>query len=163
MPCLCFVDQAEQAVLFYTSIFKDSKIKAVTRCGKDEPGGRKGSIRTLSFQLLGEDFLAVNGGPHFKFSDGVSLVVNCDTQKEINYYWERLSRGGRKIMCGWLSDKFGVSWQVTPTILGELMTDPDPEKVQRTMDAVLNMKKLNIEALRRVRAGKGSPTPRRKR
>lgn len=151
--CLCFNDQAEQAANFYTSIFKDARIIAVTRCGDNEFGGPKGSVRTVLFQLFGQEFLAVNGGPHFKFSDALSLVVNCDSQTELDSLWQQLSAGGQEVQCGWLTDKFGLSWQVVPTLLGEWASDPDTEKAQRVMQAMLKMVKLDIAELKRAYAG----------
>jgi predicted 3-demethylubiquinone-9 3-methyltransferase (glyoxalase superfamily) len=162
MSCVCFNHQAEEAVRYYTKVFKEAKITSITRCGEDEPGGPKGAVRTVAFRLFGQDFLAVNGGPHFKFTDGISLMVNCETQEEIDGLWDRLSRGGKKIRCGWLTDKFGVSWQVTPAILADLMTDPDPEKSKRVMNAILRMRKLDIEGLKRAHAGR-APALRRRR
>ena len=128
-PCLWFDDQAEEAVNHYVSIFKNSKIGDVTRYG--EAGhGPPGSVKTIMFRLDGQEFMALNGGPHFRFNEAVSFVVSCETQEELDEYWEKLSEGGAKVECGWLKDKYGVSWQIVPTILGELMSDPDPEKTK---------------------------------
>jgi predicted 3-demethylubiquinone-9 3-methyltransferase (glyoxalase superfamily) len=147
---LTFKDRAEEAVQYYTSIFSDSKILSTTRSGDAGPGP-KGSG---TFRLAGQEFMALNGGPSFQFSQGISLLVNCDTQEEIDELWEKLSEGGQKIECGWLTDKFGVSWQIVPSILGKLMTDKDPQKSQRVLQAVLQMKKLDIAKLQAAHDGK---------
>ncbi len=144
---LTFDNQAEDAVNFYTSIFKDSKILSTTRYGEAGPGP-KGSLMTATFQLAGQQFMALNGGPSFRFSQGISLFVNCETQEEIDELWEKLSEDGQKGPCGWLTDKFGVSWQVVPSILGELLHDKDAEKSKRVMNAMLQMKKLDIRKLK---------------
>jgi len=154
-PCLWFDDQAEAAVNFYTSIFDNSKIETISRYGKEgsKASGRPaGTVMTVSFQLDGQAFLALNGGPHFKFNEAVSFIVNCESQERIDYYWERLSSGGdeKAQQCGWLKDKFGVSWQIVPTILNQLFSDADGEKSGRTMKALLQMKKLDIETLKRA-------------
>ncbi len=151
--CLCFNNQAEDAVQFYSTIFKDSQIISKSICGENEPSGPPGSIRTVAFRMLGQDFIAVNGGPYFKFNEGTTLMVNCDTQEEINLYWEKLSAGGKEVQCGWLQDKFGVYWQVVPTIIGKMLSDPDQKKSQRVMQAVLKMTKLEIEPLKKAFAG----------
>jgi predicted 3-demethylubiquinone-9 3-methyltransferase (glyoxalase superfamily) len=156
-PFLWFDDNAEEAMEFYTSIFEDSKIVGVSRY--DEAGARAsgrpaGSVMSGTFELAGQQFMALNGGPQFKFSEAISLFVNCETQEEVDHLWERLSEGGEKGQCGWLKDRFGVSWQIVPTILGELLGDPDPEKVQRVMQAMLQMRKLNIRGLEEAH-GKG--------
>jgi len=152
-PFLWFDDQAEEAVNFYTSIFKNSKILNVTRYGEVGPGP-KDSVMTVTFQLEGQEFMALNGGPHFKFTEAISFVVKCKTQEEVDDLWEKLSEGGReKIQCGWLKDKYGVSWQIVPTILGEMISDPNRAKSQRVMDAMLKMKKIEIEGLKRAYAG----------
>jgi predicted 3-demethylubiquinone-9 3-methyltransferase (glyoxalase superfamily) len=150
---LTFNDRAEEAVRFYTSVFKDSKILNTTRYGDAGPGP-KGSVMTATFELFGQQFMALNGGPSFQFSQGISLMVNCETQAEIDEYWEKLSEGGRKIECGWLTDKFGVSWQIVPTILGTLMTDKDPKKSERVMKALMQMKKFDIAKLKAAHEGK---------
>lgn len=157
-PFLWFDDQAEEAVNFYTSIFKDSKVGSVSRydeAGASASGRPKGSVMTASFQLNGQDFIALNGGPHFKFTEAISFVVNCETQEEVDHYWEKLSEGGdeKAQMCGWLKDKFGLSWQIVPTALGKLLSDPDSEKSQRVMQAMLQMKKLDIEGLQKASKG----------
>jgi len=157
-PFLWFDNQAEEAVRFYTSIFKYSKIVSITRYGEDaaEASGRpKGTVMTVTFQLEGQEFVALNGGPHFKFSEAISFVVNCGTQEEVDYYWEKLSEDGdaKAQQCGWLKDKYGVSWQIIPTGMVELLTDPDPEKSSRAMKAMLQMKKIDIEILKRAAGG----------
>jgi len=149
-PFLWFDSNAEDAVHFYTSIFKNSKIIAETRYSDLGPGP-KGSIMTMEFELDGQRFIALNGGPHFKFTEAVSLLVNCKNQDEIDYFWEKLSEGGSDQQCGWLKDKFGLSWQIVPTVLWELMTDPDPQKSKRVMEALLQMKKIDIVVLQQAR------------
>jgi len=140
-------------VNFYVSLFKNSKVGSITRY--DEEGAKisgrpKGSIMTLTFQLEGQEFMALNGGPVFKFTEAISFIVNCETQEEVDYFWEKLSEGGEKGVCGWLKDKFGLSWQIVPTVLGELMQDKDPEKSKRVMNALLQMKKIDIEGLKKA-------------
>ncbi len=152
-PFLWFDNQAEEAANFYTSIFKNSKVVNVARYGDAGPGP-KGSVMTVVFQIEEQEFIALNGGPQFKFTEAVSFVVNCKTQEEVDYFWEKLSAGGEIQMCGWLKDKFGLSWQIVPTALGELMSDPDPIKSQRVMQAMLHMQKLNIEQLQQAYAQK---------
>jgi|SRR5260221_577651 predicted 3-demethylubiquinone-9 3-methyltransferase (glyoxalase superfamily) len=144
--CLWFDDNAEEAVNFYTSIFKNSKIGSVARYGEEGPGP-KGRVMTMTFQLDGQEFMALNGGPHFTFSPAISFFVNCETQEEVDELWEKLSEGGEKEECGWLKDKYGVSWQIVPTVLGELMQDEDPEKSKRVMKTMLQMKKIDIKTL----------------
>jgi len=152
-PFLWFDGNAEEAALFYTSIFKDSKILNVSRYGDAGPGP-KGAVMVVSFQLEGQQFTALNGGPQFKFSEAFSFVVNCETQKEIDEYWNKLtSGGGRESQCGWLKDKFGFSWQIVPAALGKLMSG-DPKKANRVMQAVLQMKKLDIATLEEAAEGK---------
>ena len=148
-PFLWFDTQAEEAMKFYTSIFKSSKVGRVARYGEAGPGP-KGSVMTAEFQLEGQDFIALNGGPHFKFSEAISFVVDCETQAEIDELWEKLSEGGRKDRCGWLKDKFGLSWQIVPPILGKLLSDPDPAKSQRVMKAMLQMDKIDIQKLKQA-------------
>jgi predicted 3-demethylubiquinone-9 3-methyltransferase (glyoxalase superfamily) len=148
-PFLWFDRQAEEAAAFYTSIFPNSKIVKVVRCGPAGPGPA-GSALTVEFQLQGQTFVALNGGPHFKFTEAVSFVVNCQTQEEVDDYWEKLSAGGAPVECGWLKDKFGLSWQIVPTVLPELLSDPDPEKSGRVMKAMMTMKKLDIRALKQA-------------
>jgi predicted 3-demethylubiquinone-9 3-methyltransferase (glyoxalase superfamily) len=155
-PFLWFDGRAEAAAKFYTAIFKDSQILRVTRyeaSGAAASGQRKGSVMTVAFQLNGQDFTALNGGPQFKFTEAVSFVVNCDTQPEIDYFWRKLSAGGKKSQCGWLKDKFGVSWQIVPAVLGELFGAADPAKSQRVMQAILQMSKLDIKKLEQAYAG----------
>ena len=151
-PCLWFDSQAEDAMKFYTSIFKNSKIGRVTRYGDAGPGP-KGTAMSATFELEGQEFMALNGGPQFKFSPAISFFVNCKTQEEVDELWEKLSAGGKTERCGWLTDKFGLSWQVIPTILGELLRDKDPAKSQRVMKAMLQMDKIDIAALKRASAG----------
>ena len=154
-PFLWFDKQAEEAVNFYVSIFENARVLATTRYSKDASkvsGQPEGSAMTVSFQLDGQDFTALNGGPHFKFNEAVSLVVNCRTQAEVDHYWNRLSEGGdpNAQQCGWLKDKYGVSWQIVPTELPKLLTDPDPGKAERVMKAMLQMKKIDVDALKRA-------------
>lgn len=149
-PFLWFDDQAEEAANFYVSIFNNAKILNVTRYGQAdaEVSGRpEGSVMTVAFQLDGQEFVALNGGPVFKFTEAISFSVNCTTQKEIDALWERLSEGGKILECGWLKDKYGVTWQIVPAVLKELLSDPDPEKSQRVMKALIKMKKIDIETL----------------
>jgi predicted 3-demethylubiquinone-9 3-methyltransferase (glyoxalase superfamily) len=148
-PFLWFDHQAEEAANFYVSIFPNSKIIKVLRYGGAGPGPA-GSVMTVEFQLDGRSFVALNGGPHFKFTEAISFVVNCQTQDEVDAYWEKLSAGGTEVQCGWLKDTFGLSWQIVPTALPELLSDPDPEKSQRVMKAMLTMKKLDIRALKQA-------------
>jgi predicted 3-demethylubiquinone-9 3-methyltransferase (glyoxalase superfamily) len=148
-PFLWFDTQAEEAASFYASIFKNSRVKSVARYGDAGPGP-KGTVMTASFELNGQEFIALNAGPKFKFSPAISFVVNCETQEEVDYYWEKLSAGGRTDQCGWLTDKFGLSWQVVPTVLGQLMASKDPQKSQRVMKAMLQMTKLDIAKLQRA-------------
>jgi predicted 3-demethylubiquinone-9 3-methyltransferase (glyoxalase superfamily) len=151
-PCLWFDTNAEEAVKFYLSVFKNSKIGKISRYGKGAPMP-EGTVLTVTFKIAGQEFMALNGGPYFKFTEAVSFVVSCDTQKEIDYYWEKLSKGGAKVECGWVKDKFGLSWQVVPTILSELITAKNPEKSSRVMQALLKMKKLDIKGLEKAYKG----------
>lgn len=146
---LTFNDRAEEAVNFYTSVFSNSRIVSTTRYGDSGPGP-KGSLMTATFELEGQEFIALNGGPSFSFSQGISVLVSCETQDEVDELWERLSEGGEQGPCGWLTDKFGVSWQVVPRLLGELISDPDPVKSQRVMEAMLQMSKIEIEPLKQA-------------
>ena len=146
-PCLWFDDQAEEAMKFYTSVFKNSKIGNITRYGEEGPGPVE-KVMTGTFQLDGQEFMALNGGPVFSFSPAISFFVNCQTQEEVDYYWEKLSEGGEKGQCGWLQDKFGISWQIVPSILGVLINDPDAEKSRKVTKAMLQMRKLDIEGLK---------------
>jgi predicted 3-demethylubiquinone-9 3-methyltransferase (glyoxalase superfamily) len=148
-PFLWFDTQAEPAAKFYCSVFKNSKIVTTTRYGDAGPGP-KGGVMTVVFQLEGQEFIALNGGPQYQFTEAISLSVSCKTQQEVDYYWKQLSAGGEEGPCGWLKDKYGLSWQVNPTILGELLSDPDPKKAQRVMEAMLKMKKIDIPALQRA-------------
>jgi predicted 3-demethylubiquinone-9 3-methyltransferase (glyoxalase superfamily) len=148
---LWFDTEAEPAAEFYTSVFPNSKIVEVTHYGSAGPR-REGLVMTVAFELDGRKFVALNGGPDFTFSEAVSFVVDCETQEEVDGYWETLSEGGEKGPCGWLRDKFGLSWQVTPTALPRLLADPDTEKAQRVMAAMLKMQKIEIEVLERVAA-----------
>jgi len=155
-PFLWFDDQAEAAANFYVSVFKNSKITGTSHYTGEEPSGQKGSVMTVSFELDGQEFVALNGGPRFKFTEAVSFVVNCETQEEIDYYWESLTAdGGEEVQCGWLADKFGLSWQVVPTKIREWMEDKDPARTQRVMHAVMQMKKLDMAAMQRAYDGKG--------
>ena len=158
-PCLWFDSNAEEAVNFYASIFKNSKIGSITRYGKEgyEIHGRDaGSVLTVEFEIAGQTFIALNGGPIFKFNEAISFIVNCDTQEEVDYYWEKLTEGGdpKAQQCGWLKDKFGLSWQIVPKGLVELVGDPNSGKSQRAFAAMLQMKKLDIEALKRAYEGR---------
>lgn len=148
-PFLWFDNQAEQAMNFYVSIFKNSKVLSVNRYGDAGPGP-KGSVMTASFELDGQVFTALNGGPVYKFSPAISFVVHCETQAEVDEYWEKLSEGGKENQCAWLDDKFGVSWQIVPSALIELLSDPDPIKSGRVMQAMLQMKKIDIEKLKQA-------------
>jgi predicted 3-demethylubiquinone-9 3-methyltransferase (glyoxalase superfamily) len=148
-PFLWFDTQAEEAANFYVSIFKNSRILAVSRYGDAGPGP-KGSVMTVRFQLDGQEFIALNGGPHFKFTEAISFSVDCKTQAEVDEFWGKLSAGGEEGPCGWLKDKYGLSWQINPTILGQMLSDPDPQKSKRVMEAMLKMKKIDIEGLRRA-------------
>jgi len=148
-PFLWFDNQAEEAAKFYTSIFKNSKVVQVSRYGDAGPRP-KGSVMTVAFELEGQQFTALNGGPLFKFNEAISFVVDCKSQEEVDYMWARLTDGGEEGMCGWLKDKYGVSWQIVPTTLVEMLNDPDPEKSKRVTEAMLKMKKLDIQTLRRA-------------
>ena len=153
-PFLWFDNQAEEAAKFYISVFKNSRITRVTRYGDGGPGP-KGTVMTVAFELDGQAFTALNGGPMFKFNEAISFQVNCETQADVDYYWDKLSEGGDKQaqQCGWLKDKYGVSWQVVPRVLLEMIQDPDSQKSQRAMEAMLKMKKIDIQALKRAYAG----------
>ncbi len=149
---LTFNNQAEEAVNFYVSIFRNSKVLSMNRYGEGGPMPA-GTVMAASFLLDGQEFMALNGGPTFNFAEGISLYVNCETQQEVDYYWNKLSRGSDDTgQCGWLKDKFGVSWQIVPTALGQLLGDPDPKKSQNVMQAMLKMKKLDIAELKRAHA-----------
>ena len=148
-PYLWFDNQAEEAAVFYTSIFNNSKLNHVQRYGEGTPG-TPGTAMLVTFELEGQQFVALNGGPQFKFTEAISFYVNCKTQAEVDAFWEKLGEGGEEQMCGWLKDKYGVSWQIIPNALTELMSDPDPEKAGRVMQAMLQMKKIDVAGLRRA-------------
>jgi predicted 3-demethylubiquinone-9 3-methyltransferase (glyoxalase superfamily) len=158
IPCLWFDDQAEEVVAFYIAIFKNSKIVTVSRygeAGKEIHGKPAGSVMTVAFELDGQTFTALNGGPVFKFNEAISFQVDCETQAEVDHYWNKLSEGGdpNAQQCGWLKDRYGVSWQIVPRVLVEMIMDPDAGKSQRVMTAMLQMKKIDINELRRAYAG----------
>ena len=156
-PFLWFDNNAEEAVKFYTSIFKKSKVLVVTRYGKPgaaASGRPEGSAMTIAFELEGQKFVALNGGPYFKFTEAVSFVVNCKTQAEIDKFWKKLSAGGKESQCGWLKDKFGLSWQIVPDNLGKILGSKDEAKTQRVMEALLKMQKLDIKTLQKAFAAK---------
>jgi predicted 3-demethylubiquinone-9 3-methyltransferase (glyoxalase superfamily) len=156
VPCLWFDKQGEEAAKFYVSIFERSRITRVTRYpdeGQEIHGGKPGSVMTVEFELLGEPFLALNGGPIFKFNEAVSLQVMCDTQDEIDRYTDKLSADPKAMQCGWLKDRYGLSWQIVPSVLPGLMADPDPAKAARTMRALLQMQKLDIAELQKAHGG----------
>jgi predicted 3-demethylubiquinone-9 3-methyltransferase (glyoxalase superfamily) len=150
-PFLCFDTEGEEAATFYTSVFPNSRIVHVARYGEAGPRPA-GTVMTVSFELDGQKFVALNGGPEFTFSEAISFQVDCETQAEVDSYWSQLSAGGEEGPCGWLKDRFGVSWQIVPRALSELLGDPDPEKSQRVMRAMLKMKKIEIDALERAAA-----------
>jgi predicted 3-demethylubiquinone-9 3-methyltransferase (glyoxalase superfamily) len=157
-PCLWFDDEAEAAVTFYTGIFRNSKVVSVSRYGEaghEIHGKPAGTVLTVAFELEGQVFTALNGGPVFKFNEAISFQVDCETQEEVDYYWEKLSEGGdpKAQQCGWLKDKYGASWQVVPRVLVEMMSDPDSEKSGRAMEAMLQMKKIDIAELKRAYGG----------
>ena len=151
-PCLWFDDKAEEAAQFYTSILPNSKVLAVTHYGASGPRP-KGTVMTVLFQLNGQEFMALNAGPEFTFSPAISFMVKCESQEELDRYWEKLSADKSQEQCGWLKDKFGMSWQIVPAIVDQLITDPDPAKVDRFMTAMMKMKKLDIAELQRAHAG----------
>jgi len=148
-PFLWFDGNAEEAVNFYVSIFKNSKILTISRYGDTGPGP-KGSVMVVKFQLNGQEFMALNGGPTFKFTEAISFLVNCESQQEVDELWAKLTAGGKEIQCGWLKDKYGLAWQIVPTILGELMADKDPKKAARVMQAMMKMIKLDINKLQQA-------------
>jgi predicted 3-demethylubiquinone-9 3-methyltransferase (glyoxalase superfamily) len=155
-PFLWFDNNAEEAAKYYTSIFKNSKIIDIVHYGESAAGasGRpEGTVMTVTFDLEGQRFMALNGGPVFKFSPATSFLVNCNTQEEVDELWEKLSEGGEKEQCGWLKDKFGASWQIVPNVLGEMLQDRDAKKSERVMEALLQMKKIDIQGLRKAYAG----------
>ncbi len=151
-PFLWFDNQAEEAMNYYVSIFKDSKVLSITRYGDAGPGP-KGSVLIAKFQLEGQEFIALNGGPQFKFTEAISLVVNCETQQEVDELWEKLTAGGEESQCAWLKDKYGLSWQIVPRILFELLQDQDAAKANRVMQAMLQMKKIDIATLKQAAEG----------
>lgn len=160
-PFLWFNDEAEEAVKFYTGIFKKSRVLKVARhseAGAKAAGRPSGSVMTIEFELEGQRFLALNGGPHFTFNQAISFVVNCRTQAEVDYYWKKLSAGGKEVQCGWLKDKFGLSWQVVPEVLGGLLSGKDPQASGRTMQALLAMVKLDIGKLKEAHKGEPDKT-----
>jgi predicted 3-demethylubiquinone-9 3-methyltransferase (glyoxalase superfamily) len=149
---LWFDGNVEEAMIFYTSVFKDSKAGGISRYGSSGPGP-EGSVMTASFQLFGQDFVALNGGPQYSFTPAISFAVKCETQKEIDDYWEKLTEGGKEIQCGWLTDKYGLSWQIVPAALGEMMMDKDAKKSKRVMQAMLKMVKLDVKKLKEAYDG----------
>jgi predicted 3-demethylubiquinone-9 3-methyltransferase (glyoxalase superfamily) len=151
-PFLWFDNQAEEAMNFYVSIFKNAKVGSVSRYGDAGPGP-KGSVMVASFELDGMKFTALNGGPQFKFTEAISLYVDCESQEEVDHYWEKLSAGGQVQQCGWLKDKFGLSWQIIPSALPKLLSDPDEGRAMRAMQAMLQMKKIDVAALQKAAAG----------
>jgi predicted 3-demethylubiquinone-9 3-methyltransferase (glyoxalase superfamily) len=152
-PYLWFEDQAEEAMNFYTSIFKNSKVLNVSRYPEGGPGPA-GSLMTATFELDGQEFMVLNGGPQYKFTEAISFLVNCKNQKEVDELWSKLSEGGEEGPCGWLKDRFGVSWQIIPTALGEMLSDPNPSKAQRVMEAMFKMKKIEIPVLQQAYNGR---------
>ena len=152
-PFLSFDTQAEEAAKFYTSVFKDSKITGITRYGDFDPK-HAGQVMTVSFTLRGEEFIALNGGPNFKFNESISFVVNCETQQEVDELWDKLTDGGQEIVCGWLKDRYGLAWQIVPTFVWEAMKRGDATKTNRMMAAVMTMKKLDVAELQRAYEGK---------
>jgi predicted 3-demethylubiquinone-9 3-methyltransferase (glyoxalase superfamily) len=153
-PFLWFDHEAEEAARFYTSVFKNSRIEAVTRYGEAGPSP-KGSVMTVGFELDGQKFVALNGGPAFKFTEAVSFVVNCENQQEVDEMWEKLSSGGQEVQCGWLKDKYGLSWQIVPTVFFEMIQGPDAERKERVLRAMFQMKKFDIAGLEAAYRGPG--------
>jgi predicted 3-demethylubiquinone-9 3-methyltransferase (glyoxalase superfamily) len=151
-PCLWFDGKAEEAMKFYMSIFKNAKTVNVMHYGEAGPGP-KGSVLAVTFELDGQEFIALNGGPHYQFSPAISLFVKCQTQAEVDHFWDKLSAGGKTIQCGWLTDRYGVTWQIVPTVLGDMLQDKDAAKSQRVMQAMLQMVKLDIAALQKAYEG----------
>ncbi len=152
-PFLWFDTQAEEAAKFYVSVFKNSRVVTVARYGDTGPGP-KGSVMTVEFELDGERFVGLNGGPNFKFTEAVSFVVNCQDQEEVDHFWEKLTAGGKEVQCGWLKDKYGLSWQIVPTVAIEYLKDKDPEKSQRVMAAIMKMIKIDIATLKQAYEGR---------
>ena len=154
-PCLWFDDQAEEAARFYASVFKNSKIGKISRYGKEGfevHGWKEGTVMTVEFEIEGQKFVALNGGPHFKFNEAVSFQVHCESQQEIDYFWSKLAEAGEEGPCGWLKDKFGLSWQVIPRALPQMLMDENSEKAQRVMKSMLQMRKIDIAALKQAQA-----------
>ncbi|HEV7219702.1 MAG TPA: VOC family protein [Terriglobales bacterium] len=151
-PFLWFDNQAEEAVNFYVSIFKNSRVGRISRYGDAGPGP-KGSVMVANFQLNGQEFMALNGGPQYKFTEAISFLVNCETQEEVDELWEKLAAGGKEIQCGWLKDKYGLCWQIVPTILLQMLSDKDPQKSQRVMKAMMQMIKIDIKGLQKAYDG----------
>lgn len=151
-PFLWFNNQAEEAAKFYVSIFKNSGVKKIVHYGKAGPGP-EGSVMTVAFELEGQEFTALNGGPVYKFTEAISFVVNCNSQEEVDYYWDKLTEDGEEGVCGWLKDKYGLSWQIVPTVMIEMMSDPDPEKAKRVTEAMLQMVKIDIKTLKEAYEG----------
>ena len=155
-PYLWFDHQAEEAAKFYTSVFKNSKIGKISRYGKEGyeiHGKRAGTVMTVEFEIDGQKIMALNGGPQFKFTEAISFAVDCETQEEVDQLWEKLTKGGEEGACGWLKDKYGLSWQINPTVLGKMLADKDPKKAGRVMAAMLKMKKIDIKALKKAYEG----------
>jgi predicted 3-demethylubiquinone-9 3-methyltransferase (glyoxalase superfamily) len=150
-PFLWFDDQAEEATKYYVSIFKNSEILSINRYGEAGPGS-EGTVMTTTFRLDGQEFMALNGGPHFRFTEAISFFIDCDSQEEVDELWEKLSAGGETSQCGWLKDKYGLSWQVIPRVLGEMLQDPDRERANRVMQAMLEMTKIDIAKLKEAYA-----------
>ena len=154
VPHLWFADKAIEAANFYTSLFPDSRVEEVTGTPADSPGGRAGSVQIVEFTLAGQPFMAMNAGPLDPFNHAISFIVNCDNQAEVDRLWDALGKGGTIEQCGWLKDRYGVSWQIVPTVLGEMMKDKDRERARRVMEAMLQMKKLDIAGLEKAYAGR---------
>ena len=155
LPCLWFDSEAEEAAKFYASIFKNAKIGKINRYGKEgfEVHGRKeGTVMTVEFEIEGQKFVALNGGPHFKFNEAVSFQIHCETQQEIDHFWSKLAEGGKEQPCGWVKDKFGLCWQVIPNALPQMLMDDDSQKAQRVMKSMLQMSKIDMDALKRAQA-----------
>jgi len=149
IPFLWFDDKAEEAMHLYVSVFRNSKVGSTTRYGEEGPGP-EGAVMSVTFWLDGQEFMALNGGPQFRFTEAISFFVNCETQQEVDDLWERLSEGGEEGQCGWLKDKYGLSWQIVPSVLGEMLQDKDPEKAKRVMEAMLQMVKIDVNTLKRA-------------
>ena len=153
-PCLWFDGEAEEAAKFYVSLLPDSRIDKIMRSPSDYPGGSKGQVLTVDFTLAGQQYMGLNGGPEFKFTEAISFTINCEDQAEVDRYWDALiADGGAPVQCGWLKDRYGLSWQITPTILPRLMADPDPEKARRVMEAMMKMVKIDVAAVKAAYEG----------